>query len=119
MDDLKQHYHMVMFSNGAKMDRSLEVPGEDLAGSHSATDFVAWYNGHPDYVHLEFDLSQESVAIVGIGNVAVDVARMLCMSDAERRATDMADHAVEALAKSNVKHVYMLCLLYTSDAADE
>ena len=108
MNDLKQHYHMAMFSNGAKMDRSLEVPGEDLAGSHSATDFVAWYNGHPDYVHLEFDLSQESVAIVGIGNVAVDVARMLCMSDAERRATDMADHAVEALAKSNVKHVYML-----------
>lgn len=106
--DLQQHYHQIMFTTGAQVDRSLGIPGEDLAGSHSATDFVAWYNGHPDFADLEFDLSQESVAIVGIGNVAVDVARMLCHSDEELRVTDMADYAIEALRNSNVKQVYML-----------
>ncbi len=106
--DLQQHYHQIMFTTGAQVDRSLDIPGEDLIGSHSATDFVAWYNGHPDFANLQFDLSQESVAIVGMGNVAVDVARMLCLSDDELKVTDMADYAIEALRNSNVKQIYML-----------
>jgi ferredoxin--NADP+ reductase len=84
------------------------VPGEDLTGSYSATDFVAWYNGHPDYVDYEFDLNQESAAIVGLGNVAVDVARILCKTDDELKDSDIADHAMEALRGSKVKKVYIL-----------
>ena len=68
----------IVFSTGAQTDRHLGIPGEEFAGSHSATDFVAWYNGHPDYIDYEFDLSQKRVAIIGLGNVAVDVARILC-----------------------------------------
>jgi ferredoxin--NADP+ reductase len=108
MEDVKRHYHQIVFCTGAQVDRSLGVPGEDLEGSHSATDFVAWYNGHPDFAHLEFDLSAESVAVVGIGNVAVDVARMLCHTHEELLKTDMANYAIEALKNSNVKTVYML-----------
>lgn len=108
LDDLKQHYHQVVFCTGAQVDRNLGIEGEDLLGSHSATDFVAWYNGHPDYANLKFDLSQESVAVVGIGNVAVDVARMLCRTNEELGATDMADYAIEALRHSNVRNIYML-----------
>ncbi|MBO6563509.1 MAG: FAD-dependent oxidoreductase [Pseudomonadales bacterium] len=108
MDDLKKHYHQVMFSTGAPFDRNLGVPGEDLAGSFSATEFVAWYNGHPDFKDRQFDLSQESVAVVGIGNVAMDVARILCKTHEELAVTDIADHALEALKNSNVKNVYIL-----------
>ncbi len=108
MDDLKKHYHQVMFSTGAPFDRNLGVPGEDLEGSFSATEFVAWYNGHPDFKDRQFDLSQESVAVVGIGNVAMDVARILCKTHEELAVTDIADHALEALKNSNVKNVYIL-----------
>lgn len=108
LDDLKAHYHQIYFSTGAQVDRRLGIPGEDLDGSYSATDFVAWYNGHPDYRHLEFDLSQESVAIVGVGNVAVDVARILCRTPEELAQTDIADYALDALRESRVKEVYML-----------
>ncbi len=108
LDDLKRHYHQVCFSTGAQIDRRLDIPGEDLEGSHSATDFVAWYNGHPDYRHLTFDLSQEGVAVVGVGNVAVDVARILCRTPEELAATDIADYALEALRQSRVREVYML-----------
>ncbi len=108
IDDLKRHYHQVVFTTGAQVDRNLGIPGEDLSGSHSATDFVAWYNGHPDFANLAFDLSQESVAIVGVGNVAVDVARMLCRTHEELKVTDMADYATRALQNSKVKQVYML-----------
>ncbi len=108
LDDLKRHYHQVCFSTGAQIDRRLDIPGEDLEGSHSATDFVAWYNGHPDYRHLTFDLSQEGVAVVGVGNVAVDVARILCRTPEELAATDIADYALEALRQSRVRAVYML-----------
>ncbi|HMB90961.1 MAG TPA: FAD-dependent oxidoreductase [Rhodothermales bacterium] len=108
LDDLKAHYHQIYFSTGAQVDRRLDIPGEDLDGSYSATDFVAWYNGHPDYRHLTFDLSQEGVAIVGVGNVAVDVARILCRTPEELAQTDIADYALEALRKSKVKEVYML-----------
>ncbi len=106
--DLKKHYHQVMFTTGAPFDRNLGVPGEDLQGSFSATEFVAWYNGHPDFADREFDLTQESVAVVGIGNVAMDVARILCKTHDELAVTDIADHALEALKNSNVKNVYIL-----------
>ena len=108
LEDLQAHYHQVIFTNGAPTDRDLGIPGEDLQGSYSATDFVAWYNGHPDFAHRHFDLAQASVAIVGVGNVAMDVARILCKSPAELAITDIADHALEALKQSKVKHVYML-----------
>ena len=108
LEDLKQYYHQIIFCSGAPGDRNLGVPGEDLPGSHSATDFVAWYNGHPDYVDYEFDLSQESADIVGVGNVAIDVARILCKTDNELKNTDMADHALAALRASKIKQVYVL-----------
>ncbi len=108
LDDLRRHYHQIFFATGAQTDRSLGVPGEDLSGSHSATEFVAWYNGHPDYRECTFDLSAESVVIVGVGNVAVDVARILCRTPAELEATDIADYALDALRSSNVREVHML-----------
>ncbi len=108
LDDLKAHYHQIMFATGAPSDRNLGIPGEELTGSHSATDFVAWYNGHPDCTDFEFDLSQESVAVIGLGNVAIDVARILCKTDEELAKTDMADYALDALRKSKVKNVYVL-----------
>ncbi|MBI5053037.1 MAG: FAD-dependent oxidoreductase, partial [Chloroflexi bacterium] len=108
LDDLKNHYHQILFSTGAQTDRRMGIPGEDLKGSHPATEFVAWYNGHPDYRDLNFDLSVERVAVVGVGNVAIDVARILCLTPAELAKTDIADHAYEALSKSKVKEVYLL-----------
>lgn len=108
LDDLKKHYHQVIFTTGAPYDRNLNVPGEDLDGSFSATEFVAWYNGHPHFTERKFDLSQESVAVIGIGNVAMDVARVLCKTHEELAVTDMADYALEALKHSNVKNVYIL-----------
>jgi len=108
VEDLRRHYHQIVFSTGAQTDRRMEIPGEDLRGSHPATEFVAWYNGHPDYRDCQFDLSPERVAIVGVGNVAVDVARILCRSVAELATTDIADHALEALRPSRVKEVYLL-----------
>jgi len=108
LDDLKKHYHQMIFTTGAPYDRNLNVPGEDLDGSFSATEFVAWYNGHPHFTERKFDLSQESVAVIGIGNVAMDVARVLCKTHEELAVTDMADYALEALKHSNVKNVYIL-----------
>lgn len=106
--ELKQYYHQIVYSTGAQTDRTLNIPGIDLPNSHAATEFVAWYNGHPDYRHCQFDLSQESVAIIGVGNVAVDVARILCRTNQELAETDIADYALEALRHSQVKEVYML-----------
>ncbi len=108
LDQLRAHYHQIYFSTGAQVDRRLNIPGEDLGRSYSATDFVAWYNGHPDYRHLTFDLTQERVAVVGVGNVAVDVCRILCRTTEELAATDIADYALEALRHSRVKEVTML-----------
>jgi ferredoxin--NADP+ reductase len=84
------------------------IPGEDLRNSHPATEFVAWYNGHPDYRRLTFDLAQERAAIVGVGNVAVDVARILCRTPEELASTDIADYAFEALRASRIREVYLL-----------
>jgi ferredoxin--NADP+ reductase len=108
VDELRAHYHMVLYTTGAQTDRRMGIPGEDLKNSHAATEFVAWYNGHPDYRDLTFDLSQERVAVVGVGNVAADVARILCRTPEELAATDIADHALEALRASRIREVYVL-----------
>jgi ferredoxin/flavodoxin---NADP+ reductase len=108
LEDLQDHYHQVLFTTGAQTDRSLEIPGEELEGSHSATEFVAWYNGHPEFRHLSFDLSAERAVVVGIGNVAVDVARILCRTPEELITTDIADYALEALRESRIREVVML-----------
>ncbi len=106
--DLERHVHAIVYACGAQTDKRLGIPGEDLAGSRSATEFVAWYNGHPDFRDREFDLSVERVAVIGVGNVAVDVARILCLTPEELRETDMADYAIEALSASRVKEVSIL-----------
>jgi ferredoxin/flavodoxin---NADP+ reductase len=108
VSDLRSHYHQIVYTTGAQTDRRMGIPGEDLLGSHPATEFVAWYNGHPDYRDCHFDLSQERVAVVGVGNVAVDVARILCRTPEELARTDIAEHALQALGRSRVKEVYLL-----------
>lgn len=108
LEDVAAHYHQVLFANGAQSDRRMGIPGEDLGNSFAATQFVAWYNGHPDYRDLQFDLSQESVAVVGVGNVAIDVARILCRTPEELKQSDIAPHALEALSASRVRTVYLL-----------
>ena len=107
-DDLKRHYHATIYAVGSPSDRRLGIDGEELPGCLSATEFVAWYNGHPDYVELNPDLSIRAVAVIGMGNVAVDVARVLAKSADELRATDIADHALEALTSSQVEEIYMV-----------
>jgi ferredoxin--NADP+ reductase len=106
--ELQRFYHMVVYAVGAQSDRRLGIEGEDLAGSHPATIFVGWYNGHPDFADLEFDLSHERAVVIGNGNVAVDVARILVRSVDELAETDMADHALAALQQSRVREVVML-----------
>jgi ferredoxin--NADP+ reductase len=108
VEDLRRHYHQILYSTGAQTDRRMGIPGEDLDGSHPATEFVAWYNGHPDYRDYVFDLSHERAAVVGVGNVAIDVARILCRSPEELATTDIADYALEALRKSRIREVYLL-----------
>ncbi|MET9212021.1 MULTISPECIES: FAD-dependent oxidoreductase [unclassified Nocardia] len=106
--ELLDHHHAVIYAVGASSDRKLGVPGEDLPGSHSATEFVAWYNGHPDFADREFDLSGERAVIVGNGNVALDVARVLTVDPDELAKTDIADHALDALRNSNIREVVIL-----------
>ena len=104
---LRDHYHQIVYTTGAPSDRNLGIPGETLKGSYSATEFVAWYNGHPDFRDYEFDLSQERAAVVGLGNVAVDVIRILSRTPEELALTDIADYALEQLRQSRVREVYM------------
>ncbi|HEX9659413.1 MAG TPA: FAD-dependent oxidoreductase, partial [Rhodothermales bacterium] len=106
--DLIELYDYTVFSTGAPTDRSLGVPGEDLRGSMSATEFVAWYNGHPDFVDLDVSFDTEAVVVVGVGNVAIDVARILARSVDELKTTDIADYALEKLAESRVRDIYVL-----------
>jgi len=108
VQELLAHYHAVLLAYGAETDRHLGVPGEDLPGSHTATEFVAWYNGHPEYRDRHFDLSAEVVAIVGQGNVAADVCRILAKSVDELRGTDIAEHALDALAASRVREIHVI-----------
>ena len=107
-DDIKAHYDAVIYAVGTPSDRKLNIPGEDLPNSMSATEFVAWYNGHPDYVDLNPDLSCEAALVVGVGNVAMDVARILAKSVDELKKTDIADHALAALAESKIKDIYVV-----------
>ena len=108
-EELLAHYHAIVYATGSPSDRPLGIPGEDLPGSHAATEFVGWYNGHPDHTDLEFDLlSAERAVVIGNGNVALDVARMLVLAPAELAPTDTADHALEVLARSHVSEVVIV-----------
>ena len=108
-EDLLAHYHAIVYATGSPSDRPLGVPGEELPGSHAATEFVGWYNGHPDHTDLEFDLlSAERAVVIGNGNVALDVARMLVLAPAELAPTDTADHALDVLERSSVSEVVVI-----------
>lgn len=108
VEEFKKYYDAVLLTVGAAADRRLGIDGEDLPGSYTATEFVAWYNGHPDYRDRQFDLSREVAVIIGQGNVAMDVARILSKSVDELKHTDIARHALEALAQSKVKEIHLV-----------
>ena len=107
-DELADRYHAVVYAYGTPTDRHLGIPGEDLPGSHAATAFVAWYNAHPDFAEHEFDLSCERAVVIGNGNVATDVTRMLALTRPELEATDTADHAIDPLAECGVREIVVL-----------
>ena len=106
--ELSNFYHAVIYACGAETDRRLGIEGEDLPGSHTATEFVGWYNGHPDYRDRQFDFSHETAVIIGQGNVAADVARILSKSVEELRHTDIAQHALDALAESRIRKIVVV-----------
>ncbi len=106
--DLRKHYDQIVYAVGCETDRRLGIPGEDLQGSHTATEFVAWYNSHPDYIERSFDLSHRCVAVVGVGNVAMDVTRILAKDRDELVQSDIAGYALEALRKGQVEEVVIL-----------
>ncbi|MBT2324337.1 FAD-dependent oxidoreductase [Variovorax paradoxus] len=108
LEELQQRYHAVVLATGAQGSKKLGVPGDDKPGSYNAADFVAWYNGHPDFRHLQFDLSGETAVVVGHGNVALDVARILLKPVDELATTEMASYALEALRNSNVRKVFVM-----------
>ena len=108
LEDLERHYHATVFTVGANSDRPLGIPGEDLHGSMSATEFVAWYNGHPEYADVEVPLDARNVVVIGMGNVAIDVTRILAKSVEELAVTDIADHALAALERSQVERIVMV-----------
>jgi ferredoxin--NADP+ reductase len=107
-EELAASYDAVIYAVGANDDKPLGIPGEHLSGSWSAREFVAWYNGHPDYRHLQFDFSHSRAVLVGTGNVALDVARILTLPVAQLARTDIADHALEPLRHSQLKEVVLL-----------
>jgi ferredoxin--NADP+ reductase len=106
--ELAERYHAVVYAYGSSTDRQLGIPGEDLPGSHAATEFVAWYNAHPDFADHEFDLACERVVVIGNGNVAADVARMLALTREELEETDTADHAIGPMADSGIREIVVL-----------
>ena len=108
VDTLQSFYHALIFTYGAESDRRLGIPGEDLPGSHTATEFVGWYNGHPDYRDRTFDLSHEVAVIFGQGNVAADVSRILAKTTDELKHTDIAEHALNVLQQSKIKDIYVI-----------
>ena len=107
-DDLLRVYDAVVYTVGAQTDRRLGIPGEDLPGSWAATEFVAWYNGHPDFQDLDFDLDCERVVVIGNGNVAIDCARMLALTDEELQPTDTTDEATAAINEAGIREILML-----------
>ncbi len=108
LEDLRRRYNQIVLATGAQTDRKMGIPGENLIGSHTATEFVGWYNAHPDHMGLGFDFSGKKVVIVGVGNVAVDVARILSLTRGEMGKTDIADYALEQLAESGIREIHML-----------
>jgi ferredoxin--NADP+ reductase len=108
-EELAERYDAVVYAVGSQTDRRLGVPGEDLRGSWAATELVAWYNGHPDFQQLSFDLEGvERAVVVGNGNVALDVARMLALTEAELAPTDTTDQAIEAIVGSGIREIVVL-----------
>ena len=107
-DDLTRLYDAVLYAVGAQTDKRLGIPGEDLPGSWAATQFVAWYNGHPDFQDLEFDLSHERAVVIGNGNVALDVARMLALTPEELAPTDATDAAIEAINAAGIREIVVV-----------
>ena len=107
-DELASLYEAVVYAVGSQTDRRLGIPGEDLPGSWAATELVAWYNGHPDFQHLEFDLSHERAVVIGNGNVALDVARMLALTPEELAPTDTTDAAIDAIVSSGIREIVVL-----------
>jgi ferredoxin--NADP+ reductase len=116
-DDLLDLYDAVIYAVGAQTDNRLGIPGEELPGSWSATQFVAWYNGHPDFQELVFDLTVERAVVVGAGNVALDVARMLALTRQELAPTDTTDAAIEAIAGSGIREIVLLARRGPAQAA--
>jgi len=108
VEDLRRHYHQIIYAVGSEADRRLGIPGEGMSRCTPATVFIGWYNGHPDYRQAKIDLSVSRVAVVGNGNAAIDAARMLLRTPAELEKTDIAAHALEALRNSRVREVYIL-----------
>ncbi len=107
--DLLAHYDQIVYATGNESDRPMGIPGEGLAGVHSATEFVGWYNGHPDFRDRSFDLAEaRRIAVVGNGNVAMDVVRVLARDPDELGDTDIADYALEALRASRVEEIFLL-----------
>ncbi|MDQ4042087.1 MAG: FAD-dependent oxidoreductase [Actinomycetota bacterium] len=107
-EELQRHYHAVIYAVGAQTDRNIGIEGEDLPGSWAATELVGWYNAHPDFCDLEFDFNCKRVAVIGNGNVAMDVARMLVLPREELECTDIADHAIDAIADSPIEEVVVI-----------
>lgn len=107
-EEARAHYDALVYTVGASSDRRLGIPGEDLKGSMSATEFVAWYNGHPDAAAREMLLHASGVAVVGVGNVALDVSRILAKTPGELRESDIAPHALPALEASQVRDIFIL-----------
>ena len=107
-EELTARYDAVVYAVGSQTDRQLGIPGENLPGSWAATELVAWYNGHPDFQHLEFDLSHERAVVVGNGNVALDVARMLALTSEELAPTDTTDAAIAAIVSSGIREIVVL-----------
>ena len=106
--ELRERYDVIVYATGTSSDNRLGVEGEDLSGSHPATKFVAWYNAHPHHADQEFDLSCKRAVVIGNGNVAIDVARMLVLDPGELAPTDTADHAIAAFAEAGVEEVILL-----------
>ena len=108
LEDVQRHYDVAAYAVGAAVDRSLGIPGEELPGNFSSTEFVAWYSGHPDQHGRTIDLHAEAVAVVGVGNVAIDVTRILAKSVDDLRTTDVPDPVIDAFAASRVRDIYLI-----------
>jgi ferredoxin--NADP+ reductase len=117
VEELRARYDKILYAVGCESDRHMDIPGEGLAGSHSATEFVGWYNGHPDHRDRSFDLSCPAVAVVGVGNVAMDVTRLLACDPESLAKSDITDHALAALRSSRVKTIWLLSRRGPAEAA--